>query len=448
MTLINRDEAISLLLSKMFSLIKDSPKGKGVMYSLLQETESFFSFIASIMDTNDHSQNPIDRSRVVVERVSGKVQTPTPISLSREELADAIWHGTGHHISSFARFNDGALSISYKVSVLEDPDVEYVVQLRHHGDVASMNSIMLLVSTLIPPHILPVPAVYPIADERELQCKHGMGIQITRFVPGVMANSVYPTMTHEDRLLLVRKLALAFDALWRIPIPSERLIGELNATREGDTIRLHVSADRHFSLGGPFCSVADYLRAKIRGSLDSFRRQQCIEEYKSRYLQPVTDFVSTGMLEIPAVVEQIPVVPVHSDMGLHNIIVSATNPADIMAIIDWEFCSSAPYATAHSLIERLFREWSPNEFGEEYPHADELRRAFWETIPEWKRWNESEATTVFVEWFRFASFMRAEPMPDNLEEEEKNAWWTENVRVTEAFLGKYHPQWAMTGSRS
>lgn len=33
-----------------------------------------------------------------------------------------------------------------------------------------------------------------------------------------------------------------------------------------------------------------------------------------------------------------------------------------------------------------------------------------ETITEWKGWNDSEAMTVFLELFQFASIMRAEPM--------------------------------------
>jgi hypothetical protein len=113
--------------------------------------------------------------------------------------------------------------------------------------------------------------------------------------------------------------------------------------------------------------------------------------------------VETGMLNIPAVVENVPIVPVHSDMK----------------------------------IEGLFREWSPNGCGPEFPLADELRNAFWEEIPVWKKWNESEATKIFLEWFRFASFMKAEPPPNDFDEKQKQAWWAKNVATTEAFLRKY-----------
>lgn len=74
----------------------------------------------------------------------------------------------------------------------------------------------------------------------------------------------------------------------------------------------------------------------------------------------------------------------HIDMGLHNIIVSAEDHTQINAIIDWELCASAPFVAADYCLEMLFRYGAPNGFGTEYAQADELRSAFWDTIPKWK----------------------------------------------------------------
>jgi len=63
-------------------------------------------------------------------------------------------------------------------------------------------------------------------------------------------------------------------------------------------------------------------------------------------------------------------------MGLHNIILSSDDPTTVKAIIDWEFCASAPYPSIYSVIERFFRMKAMNGFGTEYPHAEELRRPF------------------------------------------------------------------------
>ncbi|PQE28762.1 kinase-like domain protein [Rutstroemia sp. NJR-2017a WRK4] len=403
----SQDEAISALLAFMFSGVIGSPKGKGVSYL------------------------------VDIDRASRKIQPPIPIVLSKAELEEAVFSATGHHLKASSRFADGALSISYKVSIEEDSDIQYVVQLRHHGNVTSMNLLMSLISSAIDPSILPLPTVYPIPGEEQRQKTTGIGRQIMQLISGPMADSVYPRMSHEEKLVFVRHMALAFQATWRITLPKGCLIGELCATETDNGVVLSIGPDRHYKLGGPFTTVRDYLRAHICSSLDSFKRQEGIDEYKARFLQRVTDFVEGGMHNIPAIVEDIPVVAVHSDMGPHNVILSPTTPTDINAIIDWEFVASAPYASLHRIIEMLFRESAPNGFGAEYAHADELRDAFWGAIPEWRTWNESEATRVFLEWFRFALFMKAEWRPKDLDEEEKERYWEENVRVVEGLLGKY-----------
>ena len=142
---------------------------------------------------------------------------------------------------------------------------------------------------------------------------------------------------------------------------------------------------------------------------------------------------------IPATVEEIPVVAVHADMGPHDVIWSPTTIIDIKAIIDWEFWASVPYASLHRVIEMLFRKSTPNEFGAEYAYADELRDTFWGAIPEWRTWNAGEATRVILKWLRFGLFMKAEWRPDGLNEEEKERYWKENVRVVEGMLRKYGP---------
>ena len=143
-----------------------------------------------------------------------------------------------------------------------------------------------------------------------------MGVQITQFVPGVMSGEVYPSMPYEEKLVFLRKLARAFDALWRLHPPGPRLIGELKATMEDGRVSLRVGPDRHYSLGGPFTVVADFLRAHIRGALSGFEKAQGIDEYKERYLVPVRDFVKIGMLNIPEVAETIRVVPPSFGYGI------------------------------------------------------------------------------------------------------------------------------------
>ncbi|KAL9092996.1 MAG: hypothetical protein Q9165_004134 [Trypethelium subeluteriae] len=331
------DDAVSALLTYIFSGIIGSPKSKGASYALVKATPTTFSWMAALEDF-DEPPTATPRYLIEIDRRSRNISPPEPIVLSEGELAKSILAATGQHLSSSARFIDGALSISYKVNVEESQDVAYVVQLRHHGRVASMDALMILISKTTDSHILPVPPVYPIPGEMERQEITGMGRQITQLIPGVMASSVYPRLSHEDKLIF------------------------LTANEVGERV-LTIGPDRHHGLGGPFTSVRGYLQARIRSSLVALEKQQGIEEYQERFLDRIRDFVNNRLHNIPSVVEDIPIVAMHADMGPHNIIVSSDMHTEIRAVIDWEFVASAPYASLHRIFEMLFRKSAPNGFG-------------------------------------------------------------------------------------
>ncbi|QYT02282.1 APH domain-containing protein [Trichoderma simmonsii] len=437
--LLTEDEGVKALLAYIFSGSAIGPMGdKGVGYSLLKSSLTSFSWSAALEDF-DGPDTPVDRYLITIDRRTKKISTPEPIVLSETELADAILSATGQHLYSWARFTDGSLSISYKVTVEEDDNASYVIQLRHHGYVASMDSFMTLISRTIDPSVLPIPPVYPIPGEETHERTAGMGRQITQYIPGTMASSIYPQLSHKERLIFVQKIALAFSACWEIQLPEPRLIGELIASNVDGQITLRVGPDRHDGLGGPFDSVRGYLREHIKSSLIALEKQQGIEEYKDKYLHRIREIVNTRLQEIPAIVEKIPIVAMHTDMGPHNIIVSSEKPTEIQAIIDWEFLASAPYASHYRTIEMFSRKNALSQFGPEYECADELREAFWNTIPNWKQWNESEATQTFLEWFKFGLFMKAERRPEDLPNEERESYWAENIRVVEGMFDKYSP---------
>lgn len=434
--LLSQDDAASALVTYIFSGAIGPPNGKGVAYSLIEATDTAFVWSAALEDIDDESGTPILRYRVKIDRRTREVSTPEQIALSEAELAEAVLDATGEHLASSERFTDGALSISYKVAVRES-DAQYVVQLRHHGRVASMDACMRLISRTVDPQALPVPPVYPIPGEKDRQEVTGMGRQITRLVPGVIASSAYPRLPHDERLAFVRRMARAFRACWGIRLPEPSLIGELIADDTGGRVELRVGPDRHHGLDGPFASVRAYLQAHIKASLAALEKQQGIDEYKEQFLDPIRDFVGKRLDCIPAAVEDVPVVAAHADMGPHNIIVSDETCAEIRAVIDWEFVASAPYASLHRVVEMLFRRPAPNGFGPEYERVGELREAFWGEMPEWKVWEESEATRAFLEWFRFGMFMKPEWRPKELSGEEREGYWRENIRVVGELLEKY-----------
>lgn len=287
---------------------------------------------------------------------------------------------------------------------------------------------MAMISKTIDHRILPVPSIFPITGERAHQLSTGLGRQVTSLVPGVVASTLYPGVSHQAKLLFVRKMALAFQACWRIPLPGPQMIGELIANESDGHTSLTIGPDRHHGLGGPFSSVRDYLKAYISSWLVALERQQGVEDYKDKYPQKIRDFVNTTLHKIPDKVENVPIVPMHSDMGLHNIIVSSDDCTDIKAIIDWEFvAASAPFASLDRTFEMFFRNTASNGCGLEYVHADELREAFWDSMPDWKLYMQKNSPQVFRIWFRFGRFMKPQWKPPGLTERESQEFWRHNI---------------------
>ncbi|KAI0097216.1 hypothetical protein GGR51DRAFT_541871 [Nemania sp. FL0031] len=433
---IDQYEAADALLKYVYSGILGSTKGMAVDYALMHTTDSTFTF-STTLEPLDHLPPFLDRYQIEVDRRSGKPSAPKMIEITDADMQKAVLAATGETVASSSRFTDGGFSISYKVSVMHKPDTEYVVQLRFHGNVSSMDALMKFVRANNSLGVIPMPAVYSIPGEAEHQRATGFGRQITQFVPGIMAERVYPDMSHAERLGLVRKMALAWKACWDLPLPSPRQIGELIATDNNGIISLTVGPDRHYSLGGPFTSVREWLRARLQHAVTSLRRASGIDDFKEEYMSSIQDIVDNRSDQIPQTVEECPIVALHVDMGLHNVIVAADDHTKVNAIIDWELCTSAPFLAAHSCLEMLFRMGAPNGFGAEYPQADQLRSAFWDAIPDWKAHWESQGAKDFMEWFRFALFMQPEYCSSKLSKAEKWEFWAENKRVVEGILKKY-----------
>lgn len=121
-----QDEALSKVLGYVFSGAIGPPKGQGVGYALVEATPTAFSWLASL-ENIDGPPTPIDRYLIKIDRLSRDIYPPQHVILSQVELAEAILAATGQHLASLTRFTDGALSISYKVTVQESVDIAYVV---------------------------------------------------------------------------------------------------------------------------------------------------------------------------------------------------------------------------------------------------------------------------------------------------------------------------------
>ncbi|KZZ91681.1 Protein kinase-like domain protein [Moelleriella libera RCEF 2490] len=382
-------QAADALLKYVFSGALGPTNGMGVDYAIMRTTDSAFTFSATL-EPPEGTENPLDRYQIEIDRQSGEPSAPKKIEITDEDMQKAILAATGNTIASSRRFTNGGFSISYQVAVMDKPDTIYIIQLRFHGNVASMDAIMKFVRAHNKPGVIPMPAVYSIPGEAEHQKATGLGRQITQFVPGIIAD-----------------------------------------------INLTVGPDRHFSLGGPFTSVREWLKARLRHAVASLDRASGIDDYKEEYMTSIQAFVDNRLDQMPQTIEECPIVALHVDMGLHNLIVAEHDYQEINSIIDWELCASAPFLAAYSCLEMLFRRGAPNGFGAEYPQADLLRSAFWDTIPKWKAYWESQSARDFMEWFRFSLFLKPEYCSAKMPKAEKMEFWAENIRVVEGMLKKY-----------
>ncbi|KAI9746733.1 MAG: hypothetical protein M1818_000448 [Claussenomyces sp. TS43310] len=191
-TIMDDKDAKDALLALFFSGEMRPSNGKGVGCSLLEATQIGFTYIAALED-EESTNNPTHRYRVYIDRLSRRIQTPLLITLSEAELRECS-------LTELSVFHT-------KSRFKEDTDIQYVIQLRHHGNVTSMNLLMNLllnlISAILNPSVLPLPAVYLNPSEEQQQKETGFGIQITRLISGPMASSVYPQILHKDKLIFV-----------------------------------------------------------------------------------------------------------------------------------------------------------------------------------------------------------------------------------------------------
>lgn len=116
--------------------------------------------------------------------------------------------------------------------------------------------------------------------------------------------------------------------------------------------------------------------------------------------------MESSLNHIPAEVENVKLALLHMDLGLHNMIFSASPTPTLNGVIDWEFVDHAPPLIAvPTLIEPTF-ELCPSESGE-------LRQAFWDEIPLWKQEMELKGSQIFLDLYSFGFYLKADALPDS-----------------------------------
>ncbi|KAM0345456.1 hypothetical protein ACHAPU_006383 [Fusarium lateritium] len=411
-------------------------EGKGVAADVVRENDSSITFTVALIALPP-SSDAVDRHIVQLSKEDGHVIAKKHVEVSEVQMAQVLRDSKLGKLKNFKRLNDGVHGITYQVSVEETGSPQFVVQLRSHGNVHSMNALQQYLYEAALPS-LPVPKVYSTSEERE----DGLQLQITEFVPGTMASDIYPDLDLDGKKMMLRQLARTFQSIWESPISQGATnIGEARfSSGQSSTPEVTVHAERSpgagLEIGGPFPSVSVYLKAWVKHRFTRLQEQNGVDEYKDEVLGPIRQFFENGFdAQIPAHVDQIPIVLAHADLGLHNIIVSPEKPSEFKAVIDWEFTSCQPFLTAiPELIEPLFRQGQGQQGSSPRDQA-ELRKAFWDEIPQWAVRKDSVEGRDFLSWYEFGLYLKPNPYM-NLQApiKEKFKFWSENLSVVKGFL--------------
>ncbi|KAF8847881.1 hypothetical protein BDZ45DRAFT_606756, partial [Acephala macrosclerotiorum] len=399
-------------------------------YSVVDETASKVTFIASFMSLVTMDTVPLDRYLAQVDKHTGSLLSSDPASISYAELEAMFLEAEIGQINRSERFKDGAFSVSYRVFCEKK---SYVVQLRSNGNVSTIYAIHQLIKQKYPDAI-PVAQLY----KTTVVPSCNLPVQISAFVPGVMADVAYPQFGPREKERILKRIAHAFDAIWSlIPLPANSQIGE--ALIDPNTDAVSVGPDRRYQLGGPFQSVSSYLESWIRRRVLMLQEQGGVEEFKSKYLDRILQFTATMPSSIPECVNQVPVVLTHADMGLHNMILNSDPPHDLSAIIDWEFvyCYPFPFSVSQ-IIEPILSENSAVDTVSEPEITQQLRTAFWDEIPKWRDLLSQEACQEFIAFYEFGMLLKVEAVRGaGVDVEAKWRSWSRSCNVVDTFLDKY-----------
>lgn len=428
---------------KLLALIRQDllgpAKGKGVVANLVTEDDDTALYVVALIDLPP-TDDAMNRHLVRLHKTTGDVLGVKPVLIDSDEMRRVLRGNGLGTLKTYQRLANGAYGTTYKVSVDEPGRPQLIVQLRFHGNVASMNALQDYIHVKAPQG-LPVPRTFPTNSSHR---DDGLQLQVTEFVPGTMASHIFKHQPIEDRVPIVRQMARAFAALWELPIKREHNnIGEAVASSNGKpdgSLTITVGPEEQDGVGGPFNSVSSFLRAWILHRLEKLEAQQGIDEYKATQLSSIRQFVQDKLdSRLPKGLDKIPVVLTHGDLGLHNVLISEKPPFEFTAVIDWEFTSCLPFLCAvPRLIEPMLREGLEGQEEALLEAVQPLREVFWNEIPAWRDIMASAEGQTFLEWYEFGLYMKANAyMKFDASLEERIAFWNRNISVVERFLAKW-----------
>lgn len=225
---------------------------------------------------------------------------------------------------------------------------------------------------------------------------HLFKVQITDSPEGRSGEDIYEKslVSLDDRIRLAKRLARTFQSFWDVKI--DRKIGDMQISGDPPNVSTDIeqTADPNHNENAsmPFFSVSDFLTdhmllnisKKLETGEHCLGREWCSDTLK----QLKADY------EISPKVEEVPIV-ISPEMRLSFMTFTSDKPYDLQKInFTHADVDTSPFVWSFYRIKQNYLEK-----GLETVDSEKVLDAFWDEIPKWKKYFNSQATELFLDWF-------------------------------------------------
>jgi hypothetical protein len=162
-------------------------KDKGIVANLVTENDHTAIYAVALVAPSAPEDAAMNRHLIRLHKTTGKVLSTKPVSIEPDEMKRILFDNKLGTLKAYERLNIGSYETTYSVTVEEVDKPKFIVQLRFHGNVSSMNALQEYIHARAP-NGLPVPRTFSVnSSDRD----DGLQLQITEFIPGPMADVIF-----------------------------------------------------------------------------------------------------------------------------------------------------------------------------------------------------------------------------------------------------------------
>ncbi|SJL12328.1 uncharacterized protein ARMOST_15751 [Armillaria ostoyae] len=250
----------------------------------------------------------------------------------------------GNHMTYIAHMNKGQqVFIRVQWSILKPAGCGMTSPLAMRSEVATLR--FLKSKTKIP-----VPEI--LHHDVDADGMVGGEWMIMEYIDGDNLSTIWRSLDTKHREQVCIAIADVWSQIIKVNFHS---IGSLYERESGDFYigpMTRLASNRKTSISpprlekcGPFSSAKDWLLATARRDLDYLEAPSDDANQKQRFINDVVSSIQN--FDFPSQLEDLPIVLEHIDFAPRNILVSRTDPTNIVTVVDWEAARAVPMWAAN-----------------------------------------------------------------------------------------------------